>query len=107
MTWNLTNLVIEIVAGIVGGHAIAVAKEHAFGALGHTVAGALGGALSGYFLQKLAALVVDSSGEAYQGADQPTQWFIQAMTGMTAGAILTMAIGFAKHAFEHHRPGRL
>src|SRR5262249_48304049 len=61
MTWTLTNFIIELVAGIAGGHAIAaVAKEHSFGALGHTVAGAL----SGYFLQPLAVLVVDSTGEA-------------------------------------------
>lgn len=107
MTWTLTNLVIEIIAGIAGGHAIAtVVKEHGFGALGHTVTGALGGAFSGYFLQTLAALVVDSTGEAYQGADQPTQWFIQAVAGMVAGAALTMAIGFAKHTFEQHRLGR-
>ena len=107
MTWTLSNLVIVIIAGIVGGHAIAaVAKEHSFGALGHTIAGALGGAFSGYFLQTLAALVVDSTGDAYQGADQVTQRFIQAMTGLVAGAILTMAIGFAKHTFAQHRLGR-
>jgi hypothetical protein len=107
MTWTLTNLVIEIVAGIVGGHAIAaVAKEHDLGARGHTVTGALGGAFSGYFLQTLAALVVDSTGDAYQGADQVTQWFVQAATGLVAGAILTMAIGFAKHTIAQHRPER-
>jgi hypothetical protein len=107
MTWTFTNLVIEIIAGIIGGHAIAaVAKEHSFGALGHTIAGALGGAFSGCFLQRLAALVVDSTGDPYQGADQVTQWFIQAVTGLAAGAILTMAIGFAKQTFEHHRLGR-
>jgi hypothetical protein len=104
MTWTLTNLIIEIIAGIFGGYAIAaVAKEHSFGALGHTVTGALGGAFSGYFLQTLAALVVDVNGNAYQGADQATQWFLQAITGLVAGAIGTMAIGFAKHAFEQHR----
>jgi len=103
MTWTLTNLVIEIIAGIVGGHAIAaVAKEHSFGALGHTITGALGGAFSGY----IAALVVDSTGEAYQGADQVTLWFIQAITGLVAGAILTMAVGFGKQTFEQHRLGR-
>jgi hypothetical protein len=104
MTWTLTNLVIEIIAGIVGDHAIAaVAKEHSFGALGHTIAGALGGAFSGYFLQRLAALVVDSTGDAYQGADQVTQWFIQAVTGLVAGAILTLAIGLAKQTFEQRK----
>jgi hypothetical protein len=31
MTWTLTNLIIEIIAGIVGGHAIAAAaKEHSW-----------------------------------------------------------------------------
>jgi uncharacterized membrane protein YeaQ/YmgE (transglycosylase-associated protein family) len=107
MTWTLTNFVIEIIAGIVGGHAIsAVAKEHSFGVLGHSVSGALGGAFSGYFLQTLVAAVVDSSGEYHQDADQLTQWFIQAIAGMVAGAILTMAVGFAKRALEQHRLGR-
>jgi hypothetical protein len=104
MTWTFTNLIIEIIAGIVGGHAIAtVAKEHNFGALGHTITGALGGAFSGYFLQTLVALVVDSNGKANQGADQVTPWFIQIMSGLAAGAVVTMAIGFAKHAYAQHR----
>ena len=41
MTWTLSNFVIEIIAGIIGGHTIAaVAKEHRFEALGHTITGA-------------------------------------------------------------------
>jgi hypothetical protein len=106
MTWTLTNFVIEIITGIVGGHAIATAaKEHSFG-LGHTVAGALGGAFSGYFLQTLAAVVVDSTGDLHQPADQLTQWFVQAITGLVAGAILTKGIGFGKHTVEQYRLGR-
>jgi uncharacterized membrane protein YeaQ/YmgE (transglycosylase-associated protein family) len=74
MTWTLTNFLIQMIAGIVGGHAIAtVAKEHNFGALGHSVTGAVGGAFSGYFLQTLAATVVDSTGQINQDADQVTQ----------------------------------
>jgi uncharacterized membrane protein YeaQ/YmgE (transglycosylase-associated protein family) len=107
MTWTLTNFLIQMIAGIVGSHAIAtVAKEHNFGALGHTVTGAVGGALSGYFLQTLAATVVDSTGQINQGADQVTQCFIQALAGLVAGAILTMAVGFAKHAIAQDRLGR-
>jgi uncharacterized membrane protein YeaQ/YmgE (transglycosylase-associated protein family) len=57
VTWTATNLVVQIIAGIFGGNAIsAAAKEHSFGMLGHTVAGAVGGAFSGYFLQTLAAM---------------------------------------------------
>lgn len=107
MSWTLTNLLIELIAGIVGGHMIAaVAKEHSFGALGHTIAGALGGGLSGFFLQTLAGMVVNSAGNAYQATDQVTEWFIQGVTGLIAGAMVTMAIGFAKQPFEQQRLGR-
>jgi uncharacterized membrane protein YeaQ/YmgE (transglycosylase-associated protein family) len=107
MTWTVTNLVIEIIAGIVGAHAIsAAAKEHSFGVIGHTIAGAVGGALSGYFLQTLAATVVNSTGEVQQDANAVTQWLLQGLTGLAAGAILTMAVGFAKHGVDQHRMGK-
>jgi hypothetical protein len=101
VTWTVTNLAIEIIVGIVGAHAIsAAAKEHPFGVIGHTIAGAVGGAFSGYFLQTLAATVVDSTGE---DADALTQWLLQGLAGLAAGAILTMAVGFAKHCLDQHR----
>lgn len=104
MTWTVTNLVIEIIAGIVGAHAIsATAKAYSFGAIGHTVTGAVGGALSGYFLQTLAATVVNSAGEVQPDADVVTQWLLQALAGLAAGAILTMAVGFTKHSIDQHR----
>jgi uncharacterized membrane protein YeaQ/YmgE (transglycosylase-associated protein family) len=107
MTWTITNLLIEIIAGIVGAHAIsAVAKEHSFGVIGHTIAGALGGALSGYFLQTRVATVVDSTGAVRQDADAVTQWLLQGFAGFAAGAILTMAVGFAKHSIDQHRSSR-
>ena len=107
MTWTFTNLVIEIIAGAIGGCAIAAAaKEYNFGILGHVVTGALGGALSGYFLQSIAATVVDSTGDVHEASDQITQWFVQAIAGLVAGAILTMGVGIAKHAIEQHRLGK-
>jgi hypothetical protein len=107
MTWTFSNLVIQIIAGAAGGSAIAAAaKEYSFGIPGHIVAGALGGALSGYFLQSLASTVVDATGELHEASDQLTQWFVQAIAGVAAGTILTMSIGFAKHAIEQHRPGK-
>ena len=94
MTWTLTNLVIEVVAGVIGGCAVTtVAKDYSFGILGHAVIGALGGALSGYFFQSLVATVVDSTGDVNEATDQVTQWFVQAIAGLVAGAILTMGVG--------------
>lgn len=104
MTWTLTNLVIELIAGVIGGHAIATAaKEHSFGWLGHTITGALGGAFSGYFLQTVAATVVNAGGEVQQDPDLITQWLLQFLTGLAAGAIVTMAVGFARHAIDQTR----
>ena len=107
MTWTFTNLVIEIIAGAIGGCAVAaVAKEYNFGILSQIVTGALGGALSGYFLQPIAATVVDSTGEMHAASDQLTQWFVQAIAGLVAGTILTMGVGLAKHTIEQRRSER-
>jgi uncharacterized membrane protein YeaQ/YmgE (transglycosylase-associated protein family) len=103
MTWTVTNLVIQIIAGILGGHAAAAAaKEHSFGAFGHTIVGALGGALSGYFLQTLASTVVTGSGSI----NEPTaleQAVLQGLTGAAAGGITMLAVGFVKHNMEQEK----
>jgi len=107
MTWTVTNLGIQIIAGIFGGNAIsAAAKEYSFGALGRSVVGAVGGAFGGYFLQTLAATLVNSTGEVQPDANAVTQWLLQAFTGFAVGAILTMAVGFAKHSIDEHQSGK-
>jgi len=109
MTWTVTNLIIQIITGILGGHAAATAaQEHGFGAFGHTLVGALGGALSGYFLQIFAGTVVTASGSL----NEPTaleQGILQGLTGAAAGGILTLIVGFIKHSLDRNktsnRPG--
>jgi hypothetical protein len=102
MTWTATNLIIQVITGILGGHAAAAAaKEHEFGLIGHTIAGAIGGALSGYFLQNLAVTMVTASGSL----NEPTaveNAFIQAVTGLAAGGIVTLVTGLVKHAIDQH-----
>lgn len=103
MAWTVTNLVIQFIAGIIGGNAAAlVAKEHSFGVLGHTV----GGAVSGYFLQTIVATVVTGAGDGQQNPDLVTQWILQGLAGLAAGAILTLAIGLLKHSVDQHRMGK-
>jgi hypothetical protein len=103
MTWTVTNFVIQIIAGIVGGHLAAVlAHEHSFGALGHSIAGAIAGGLSGYFLQVAAGTVVNATG----AVNEPTlveQAIVQGLTGVVAGAILTLVVGFVKHSMDEHK----
>jgi len=106
MAWTFSNLLIQLVTGILGGHiAAAAAHEHSFGAFGHTIAGAVGGGLSGAFLQTFAATVVTASGSA----NEPTLvelYVLQGLTGTAAGGILTLVAGFLKHAIEEHKSGK-
>jgi uncharacterized membrane protein YeaQ/YmgE (transglycosylase-associated protein family) len=101
MTWTITNLVIQIITGMVGGNLAAVlAKEHGFGALGHTIVGLVGGAISGYFLQILAGITANGS------VNEPTfveQAILQGLTGAAAGAILVLIVGFVKHSIDRQR----
>jgi uncharacterized membrane protein YeaQ/YmgE (transglycosylase-associated protein family) len=52
MSGTLINLIIQIIAGVAGGHAVgATVKNFAFGATGNTIAGALGGAIGVSFFK--------------------------------------------------------
>jgi hypothetical protein len=103
MTWTYTNLILQVVAGILGAHAAAGAlRDYAFGAFGHTISGALGGGLSGYFLQTLAGTLVTAAGSL----TKPTavdQVFLQLLTGAVAGGILTLGSGLVVHGFAQPR----
>jgi len=96
MTWTVTNLIIQIIAGILGAHAAATGlKEQSFGAVGHTLAGAAGGAVSGTLLQT-AVRTVTVTGIPIE----PTtveQVIIQSIVGAVAGAATMMVIGFIKN----------
>jgi hypothetical protein len=103
MIWTTTNLVIQIVTGVLGAHfAASAAEEHSFGFFGHTLAGVIAGALSGYFLQRLAVTVVTASGSLNQ-VDAADNVVLQGLTGLAAGGCLMLVVGFIKHSIEKHR----
>lgn len=103
MTWTLINLVIQIFAGTLGGNAAAtIAPEHRFGTVGHTVVGAVGGFVSGYFLQTLAMTVVTASGSL----NEPKLAEIivtQILAGAAAGGMAVLVGLCAKHIVDHHK----
>jgi hypothetical protein len=101
MIWTSTNLVIQILTGVLGAHfAATAAREHGFGFLGHTLVGALGGALSGYFLQTLAVTLVTGSGSLNEirAVDNAV---LQGLAGIAAGGCLALVVGFIKHSIDH------
>jgi uncharacterized membrane protein YeaQ/YmgE (transglycosylase-associated protein family) len=103
MIWTTSNLVIQIITGILGAHfAATLAKEHSFGFLGHTITGLIGGAFSGYFLQSLAATVVTANGSLNE-LRPPENAVLQGLAGIAVGACLTLVVGFIKHAIDTHK----
>jgi uncharacterized membrane protein YeaQ/YmgE (transglycosylase-associated protein family) len=97
---------IQIIAGLIGGHVTAVAdREHAFGTVGHTVTGLVGGFLSGYFLQTLAVTMVTGTGSLTE--PRPAEIFVvQALSGLASGAIVTLGVGFIKHTIDQHKASK-
>jgi hypothetical protein len=87
----LVNLVIQIIAGIVGGNGAAAAlKDYDLGKLGNTIAGAVGGGVGGQLLQVLLPALAGAGGldiGALLG---------HVVGGGGGGAILTIIIGVVK-----------
>ncbi len=94
MAWTSTNLIIQIVAGLLGANiAAAAAHEHRFGFWGHSLVGLIAGALSGLFLQTYCITVVTGSGSV----NVPTSseiFAIEFLTGAVVGGIAMLATGF-------------
>jgi hypothetical protein len=89
-------LAVQTIAGFFGAHAAAsAAHEHRFGFIGHSIAGLVGGALSGTFLQEAATTI--ATGSSSQNPSTAAQIaVIQALTGAVAGGILMLAVGFLR-----------
>ncbi len=90
MSGTLINLIIQIIAGAIGGYAAGTTlKNLTLGAIGNTIAGAVGGVAGGQLLQQMVpALAADH-------VDIGT--FIgQIIGGGAGGAILTILAGVTK-----------
>jgi hypothetical protein len=96
MSATVINLIIQLIAGAVGGNAAGAGlKNLDLGTLGNTIAGAIGGAGGGTLLTTLLPLLQNAaaSGNIDIGA-----LVGQAVGGGVAGAILTAIVGLIKNA---------
>src|SRR2546429_5539980 len=94
MSGTLVNLIIQLVAGTIGGNAAGASfKNYDLGALGNTIAGAIGGAGGGQILQ---ALIPALAGAAGGGLDAGSV-IGQLVGGGASGAILTVIVGLVKN----------
>jgi hypothetical protein len=92
MSAEIINLIVQIIAGIIGGNAVGAGmKDSSLGGVGNTIAGAIGGVGGGQILQ---AIVPALAGAAGGGIDIG-EIVGQLAGGGIGGAILTAIVGLA------------
>ena len=95
MSATIVNLIIQLIAGMIGGNAAAAGMKNAsLGTAGNTIAGAIGGLGGG---QLLSILMPALAGAAGGGLDIGAI-VGQLVGGGVGGAILTIVIGLIKNA---------
>jgi len=93
MSGTLVNLIIQLIAGVIGGNAAGKSlTNYDLGAVGNTIAGAIGGVGGGQILQ---VLIPDLAGAAGAGLDTDAT-IGQLVGGGVSGAILTVIVGLVK-----------
>jgi hypothetical protein len=93
MSATIINLIIQLIAGAVGGNAVgAGVKNVDLGTLGNTIAGAIGGAGGGTLLTALLPILQGAAGNFDIG-----QVLGQVVGGGVAGAIVTAVVGLIKN----------
>jgi hypothetical protein len=95
MSATMINLIIQLIAGALGGNAAgATMKNLDLGALGNTIAGALGGAGGGTLLTALLPMLQGAAG----GDVDIGALLGQAVGGGVAGAVVTAIVGLIKNS---------
>lgn len=92
---NLLPLVIQLIAGAVGGNAAgAVLKDKSLGALGNTIAGIVGGGLGGTLLT---ILLNTGAADAASGGLDLGALVEHIASGGIGGAVVTALVGAIKN----------
>jgi hypothetical protein len=100
MSSAIINLIIQLVAGIAGGHGAGAAlKDYNLGTLGNTIAGAIGGVGGGQLLQVLIPALAGAAGSGFD----VTSVIGQLVGGGASGAILTIIVGVVKNLMGGQR----
>lgn len=93
MSGALLSLIIQIVAGAIGGGAAGSAmKDYSLGNLGNLIAGAVGGGVGGQILAALIPALASAAGSMDIGSI-----ISNAAGGGVSGAILALIVGMIKN----------
>jgi uncharacterized membrane protein YeaQ/YmgE (transglycosylase-associated protein family) len=93
MSGALLSLIIQVIAGAVGGGAAGSAmKDYSLGNIGNLIAGAIGGGVGGQILQAMIPALAQAASTTDIGA-----LIGNAAGGGVAGAVLTLIVGMIRN----------
>jgi len=93
MSGTLVNLIIQIIAGAIGGNIAGSAlKDYSLGTVGNSIAGLVGGGIGGQILQALVPALAQTASTTDWGAIVG-----QVAGGGVGGAILMIIVGVVKN----------
>ena len=92
MSATIINLIIQLIAGAIGGNAAGAAKDISLGALGNTIAGAVGGVCGDQLLTAPIPMMAGGGNNVDIGTLAS-----QAIGGGVAGAIVAAVVGLIKN----------
>jgi hypothetical protein len=97
----LTDLLVQVVSGAIGGHAVGRASNKVdLGPIGNTISGALGGGIGGQILNAvLPSLMGAATAVAPDQGFDVAVWAGQAVGGGVTGAIVTAVVGLIKKRY--------
>jgi uncharacterized membrane protein YeaQ/YmgE (transglycosylase-associated protein family) len=93
MSTTIINIIIQIVAGAIGGNLFAKITQFTLGRIGDTLVGAIGGALGGFIFQGL----IETAGSTLDVGSV----LLQAAIGAVSGAILTVFASLLVHPIDY------
>jgi hypothetical protein len=93
MSMTIINIIIQIVAGAIGGNLFAKITQFTLGRIGDTLVGAIGGALGGFIFQGL----IGAAGSTIDIGSV----LLQAAIGAVSGAILTVFASLLVHPIDY------
>lgn len=106
---DIVQFIISLLAGVAGGNVGgAVLKDKSLGTVGNSVAGAVGGGITGYLLQALGFLGTVAASAAGQAAATSTGMDFTHLLGNIAGSgiggmVLQIIVALIKNASEERK----
>jgi hypothetical protein len=104
MPYDFTEVIAQIVAGMLGGIAAGLAaEEYSLGLIKNAGVGAVGGGVGGSLLQSVVPPTVTAPGDPVFDDSVVTEWVIRVLLAFIVGGMLNLIVGFVKGEMTKHQ----